>query len=145
MCDFKILLTVFNQSYNCQMSHYLGRNRLPKPFLILPSLAHTLLALSFLGHSELLFTIMDFKVHEREKQFHFCYFGKRHWIQSSGVFHRSDEICTSPTLLQLYFEFCRHKEIRKQNFAFKFRFVCMQCAQLNQTAIPIPDQNSKSY
>ena len=38
LCDFKILLTVFNQSYNCQTSHYLGRNRLPKPFLILPSL-----------------------------------------------------------------------------------------------------------
>ena len=37
-CAFKILLTVFNQSYNCQTSHYLGRNRLPKPFLILPSL-----------------------------------------------------------------------------------------------------------
>ena len=40
LCDFKIgltvfnqiLLTVFNQSYNCQTS------RLPKPFLILPSL-----------------------------------------------------------------------------------------------------------
>jgi hypothetical protein len=28
----------FNQRYNCQTSHYLGRNRLPKPFLILPSL-----------------------------------------------------------------------------------------------------------
>ena len=72
LCDFKILLTVFNQSYNCQTSHYtevryvsflsdgfitgivvnpperklakrtyvhyLGRNWLPKPFLILPSL-----------------------------------------------------------------------------------------------------------
>ena len=38
LCDFKILLTVFNQSYNCQTSHYLDRNRLPKPFLILPSL-----------------------------------------------------------------------------------------------------------
>ena len=38
LCDFKILLTVFNQSYSCQTSHYLGRNRLPKPFLILPSL-----------------------------------------------------------------------------------------------------------
>ena len=38
LCDFKILLTVFNQSYNCQTSHHLGRNRLPKPFLILPSL-----------------------------------------------------------------------------------------------------------
>ena len=36
--DFKILLTGFNQSYNCQASHYLGRNRLPKPSLILPSL-----------------------------------------------------------------------------------------------------------
>ena len=35
-CDFKILLTVFNQSYNCQTSHYLGRNQVPKPFLILP-------------------------------------------------------------------------------------------------------------
>ena len=35
LCYFKILLTVFNQSYNCQTSHYLGRNRLPKPFLIL--------------------------------------------------------------------------------------------------------------
>ena len=39
LCDFRILLTVFNQSYNCQTSHYLGRNRLPKPFLILPFLA----------------------------------------------------------------------------------------------------------
>ena len=72
LCDFKILLTVFNQSYNCQTSHYtevryvsflsdgfitgivvnpperklakrtyvhyLGRNWLPKPFLIFPSL-----------------------------------------------------------------------------------------------------------
>ena len=38
LCDFKILLTVFNQSYNCQSSHYLGRNWLLKPFLILPSL-----------------------------------------------------------------------------------------------------------
>ena len=38
LCDFKILLTVFNQSYNCPTSHYLGRNQLPKPFLILPSL-----------------------------------------------------------------------------------------------------------
>ena len=35
------MLTVFNQSYNCQTSHYLGRNRLPKPFLILPSLGQT--------------------------------------------------------------------------------------------------------
>ena len=25
-CDFKILLTVFNQSYNGQTNHYLGRN-----------------------------------------------------------------------------------------------------------------------
>ena len=41
LCDFKILLTVFNQSYNCQTSHYLGRNRLRKPFLILPSLGKT--------------------------------------------------------------------------------------------------------
>ena len=39
LCDFKILLTVFNQSYNCQTSHYLGRNRLPKAFLMLPSLS----------------------------------------------------------------------------------------------------------
>ena len=38
LCDFKNLLTVFNQSYNCQTNHYLGRNRLPKPFQILPSL-----------------------------------------------------------------------------------------------------------
>ena len=37
-CDFKILLTVFNQSYNCQTSHYLGRNQLPNAFLMLPSL-----------------------------------------------------------------------------------------------------------
>ena len=36
--DLKILLTAFSQSYNCQTSHYLGRNWLPKPFLILPSL-----------------------------------------------------------------------------------------------------------
>ena len=42
LCDFKILLTVFNQSYNCQTSHNLGRNRLPKPFLILPSLVNTI-------------------------------------------------------------------------------------------------------
>ena len=40
LCDFKILLTVFNQSYNCQTSPYLGRNRLPKLFLILPSLLY---------------------------------------------------------------------------------------------------------
>ena len=38
LCDFKILLTVFNQIYNYQTSHYLGRNQLLKPFLILPSL-----------------------------------------------------------------------------------------------------------
>ena len=38
LCDFKILLTVFNQSCNCQTSHYLGRNRLPKHLLMLPSL-----------------------------------------------------------------------------------------------------------
>ena len=38
LCDFKILLTVFNQSYNCQTSHYLSRNRLMNSFLILPSL-----------------------------------------------------------------------------------------------------------
>ena len=38
LCVFNIFLTVFNQSYNCQTSHYLGRNRLPKHFLILPSL-----------------------------------------------------------------------------------------------------------
>ena len=36
--DFKILLTVFNQSYNCQTSHCLGRNLLPNSFLLLPSL-----------------------------------------------------------------------------------------------------------
>ena len=41
LCDFKILLTAFNQSYNCQTSHNVGRNRLPKPFLILPSLVQT--------------------------------------------------------------------------------------------------------
>jgi hypothetical protein len=35
---FKILLTVFNQSYNCQTSHYLGRKGLPNAFLMLPSL-----------------------------------------------------------------------------------------------------------
>ena len=29
LCDFNILLTVFNQSYNCQRSHYLGRNGPP--------------------------------------------------------------------------------------------------------------------
>ena len=38
---FKILLTVFNQSYNCQTSDYLGRNRLPKPFLICTPLPAT--------------------------------------------------------------------------------------------------------
>ena len=32
------MLTVFNQRYNCQTSHYLGRNQLPKSFLTLPSL-----------------------------------------------------------------------------------------------------------
>ena len=37
-CDFKIWLTVFNQSYNCQTSHYLSRNQLPDAFLMLPSL-----------------------------------------------------------------------------------------------------------
>ena len=37
---FKILLTVFNQSYNCQTSHCLGRNLLPKPLLSLPSLTY---------------------------------------------------------------------------------------------------------
>ena len=41
LCDIKILLIVFNKSYNCQTSHYLGRNWLPKPFLILPSLGTT--------------------------------------------------------------------------------------------------------
>ena len=40
-CDIKILLTVFNESYNCQTSHYLGRNQLPKPLLMLPSLFAT--------------------------------------------------------------------------------------------------------
>ena len=40
LCDFKILLTVFNQSYNCQTSHYLGRNQLSKLFQILPSLGY---------------------------------------------------------------------------------------------------------
>ena len=38
---FKILLTVFNQSYNCQTSHCLGRNLLPKPLPSLPSLLKT--------------------------------------------------------------------------------------------------------
>ena len=32
----------FNYSYNCQTSHYLGRNWLQKPFLILPSLIHVI-------------------------------------------------------------------------------------------------------
>ena len=41
-CDFKILLTVFNQSYNCQKSHCLGRNLLPNYFLLLPSLHTTI-------------------------------------------------------------------------------------------------------
>ena len=36
---FLDFVTVFNQSYNCQTSHYLGRNRLPKPRLaVLPFL-----------------------------------------------------------------------------------------------------------
>ena len=35
---FLDFVTAFNQSYNCQTSHYLGRNWLPKPVLILPSL-----------------------------------------------------------------------------------------------------------
>ena len=51
LCDFKILLTVFNQSYNCQTSHYLGRNWLPKPFLILPSLFITMLCESDFGQT----------------------------------------------------------------------------------------------
>ena len=53
---FKILLTVFNQSYNCQTSHYLGRNLLPKPLLSLPSLVNTnlqSLALSYLDLTEM--------------------------------------------------------------------------------------------
>ena len=47
LCDFKFLLTVFNQSYNCQTSHYQSRNRLPNAFLMLPSLfaTHSLLSL----------------------------------------------------------------------------------------------------
>ena len=45
---FLDFVTVFNQSYNCQTSHYLGRNRLPKPFLILPSLVSTLEKETFL-------------------------------------------------------------------------------------------------
>ena len=35
---FQDFVTVFNQSYNCQTSHCLGRNRLPKSLLMLPSL-----------------------------------------------------------------------------------------------------------
>ena len=35
---FLDFVTVFIQSYNCQTSHYLGRNRLPKPLLLLLSL-----------------------------------------------------------------------------------------------------------
>ena len=31
---FLDFVTVFNQSYNCQNSHYLGRNRVFRPFLI---------------------------------------------------------------------------------------------------------------
>ena len=45
-CDFKIWLTVFNQRYNCQTSHYLGRNRLPNAFLMLPSLCKWKLSMS---------------------------------------------------------------------------------------------------
>ena len=48
LCDFKILLTVFNQNYNCQTSHYLCRNRLPKPLLIFPFLLN-LMVLSSLA------------------------------------------------------------------------------------------------
>ena len=35
---FLDFVTVFNQSYNCQTSHYLGRNWLPEPLLLLLSL-----------------------------------------------------------------------------------------------------------
>ena len=34
---FQDFVTVFNQSYNCQTSHYLGRNRLPNACLIVLS------------------------------------------------------------------------------------------------------------
>ena len=34
---FQNFVTVFNQSYNCQTSHYLGRNRLPNTCLIVLS------------------------------------------------------------------------------------------------------------
>ena len=37
---FQDFVTVFNQSYNCQTSHYLGRNRLPEPLLLLLSLVY---------------------------------------------------------------------------------------------------------
>ena len=39
---FLDFVTVFDQSYNCQTSHYLGRNRLPEPLLFLLSLFRTI-------------------------------------------------------------------------------------------------------
>ena len=34
LCGFLDFVTVFNQSYNCQSSHYLGKNRVFRPSLI---------------------------------------------------------------------------------------------------------------
>ena len=46
---FLDFVTVFNQSYNCQTSHYLGRNRLPEPLLLLLSLGMALSVCSWWG------------------------------------------------------------------------------------------------
>ena len=85
--DFKFLLTVFNQSYNCQTSHYQSRNRLPNAFLMLPSLfaTHSLLSLEvrhltyfFLDKKPLLASrskqsiILQFHVPFQPFDVHFC-------------------------------------------------------------------------
>ena len=101
LCDFKILLTVFNQSYNCQTSHFLGRNWLPKPFLILPSL-HTLDVLWFL--------LCVAKVHFRDLFLHpFC-------LQSNFFL----EEYHNPTATIIYFLFVHSWGVTKKWwFTFK--------------------------
>ena len=51
---FQDFVTVFNQSYNCQTSHYLGRNQLPNAFLMLLSLVqfHTILHTAFFSRNQ---------------------------------------------------------------------------------------------
>ena len=51
---FHDFVTVFNQSYNCQTSHYLGRNQLPNAFLMLLSLVqfHTILHTAFFSRNQ---------------------------------------------------------------------------------------------